>query len=186
MHVGVRNRILGNMLKTQGKTCASDSFAAAQDVRFRSWRPQMNTAFKYAKGGAAGSVPISANSDPLPQFLSVEQARAFALETGFAEAGLLALPYDAEERDSERFEAWVSAGRAGSMRYLERRAENGQLVRSRVQLPFPWARSALVCFAGYSGSPIAIHRKLDAEGLFSQEKATLHAAEQCTCIGEPL
>jgi epoxyqueuosine reductase len=140
------------MLKTQGKTCASDSFAAAQDVRFRSWRPQMNTGFKYAKGGAAGSVPISANSDPLPQFLSMEQARALALETGFAETGLLALPYDAEERDSARFEQWVSAGRAGSMRYLERRAENGQLVRSRVQLPFPWARSALVCFAGYNSA----------------------------------
>ena len=35
------------------------------------------------------------------------------------------------------------------MRYLERRAGNGQLTRARVAIPFPWARSALVCFASY-------------------------------------
>jgi epoxyqueuosine reductase len=95
-------------------------------------------------------MPISANCDPLSALLSIEQARSLALEAGFSEASLLALPYDAENRDAARFEQWVGAGRAGSMRYLERRAENGQLVRSRVQLPFPWARSALVCFAGYN------------------------------------
>jgi epoxyqueuosine reductase len=35
------------------------------------------------------------------------------------------------------------------MRYLERRDEQGRLVRERVAIPFPWARSAIVCFAGY-------------------------------------
>jgi epoxyqueuosine reductase len=35
------------------------------------------------------------------------------------------------------------------MRYLERRDEHGRLVRERVAIPFPWARSAIVCFASY-------------------------------------
>ncbi len=79
--------------------------------------------------------------------LSREQARALALEAGFSEAGLVALPYAHEQRDAERFEEWVRAGRAGSMRYLERRGEDGQLLRTRI--PFPWARSVVVCLASY-------------------------------------
>ncbi len=62
----------------------------------------------------------------------------------------------AETRDAERFEEWVRAGRAGTMRYLERRDENGQLLRARVGIPFPWARSAVVCFAGYQQRPAAL------------------------------
>jgi len=62
-----------------------------------------------------------------------------ARECGFAEAGLVALPY-------------VRAGRAGSMRYLERRDETGQLLRSRMEIPFPWARSVLVCWASYNSA----------------------------------
>ena len=42
------------------------------------------------------------------------------------------------------------------MRYLERRDEDGQLLRARVAIPFPWARSAMVCFAGYhSAQPLS-------------------------------
>ncbi len=78
-----------------------------------------------------------------------DRIRALALEAGFSEAGLVALPYAAEDRDASRFEEWVRAGRAGSMRYLERASESGQLARSRVNVPFPWAQSAIVCFARY-------------------------------------
>ncbi len=81
--------------------------------------------------------------------LDLVQARSWALEAGFTEAGLVALPHAADARDAERFEEWVSAGKAGTMRYLERRGEDGQLLRARVATPFPWARSAIVCFAGY-------------------------------------
>jgi epoxyqueuosine reductase len=35
------------------------------------------------------------------------------------------------------------------MNYLARTTEDGQLVRARVANPFPWARSAIVCFASY-------------------------------------
>jgi epoxyqueuosine reductase len=89
--------------------------------------------------------------------LSREQVRAWAREAGFAEAGLAALPQVHSERDAARFEEWVRAGRAGTMRYLERResgpgGEDGRLLRSRVGIPFPWARSAVVCFAGYDSA----------------------------------
>jgi epoxyqueuosine reductase len=81
--------------------------------------------------------------------LTREQARALALEAGFDEAGLVVLPYAAEARDAERFREFVAAGRAGTMAYLERKAENGRLLREQAAVPFPWARSALVCFASY-------------------------------------
>jgi epoxyqueuosine reductase len=81
--------------------------------------------------------------------LTRDRARTLALAAGFTEAGLVALPYAAEDRDAERFAAWVRSGRAGTMQYLERTGEDGRLRRERVRVPFPWARSALVCFAGY-------------------------------------
>jgi epoxyqueuosine reductase len=92
--------------------------------------------------------PFNPAQDPHPG-LSLSQVRGWALEAGFSEAGLVALPHKAETRDAERFEAWVDAGSAGAMRYLERRGEGGSLLRARVAIPFPWARSAIVCFAGY-------------------------------------
>jgi epoxyqueuosine reductase len=81
--------------------------------------------------------------------LSTERARELALQQGFFEAGLVALPHAGESRDAARYEQWVRAGHAGTMHYLTRTAEVGQLVRTRVGIPFPWARSVLVCFAGY-------------------------------------
>ena len=65
-------------------------------------------------------------------FLAREQVRAWALEAGFSEAGLVALPYGDEARDAERFEEWLRAGRAGTMQYLERRVKRGGWLRARV------------------------------------------------------
>ena len=43
------------------------------------------------------------------------------------------------------------------MAYLERRSEAGDLLRAHVATPFPWARSAIVCFASYqSAAPLSI------------------------------
>jgi epoxyqueuosine reductase len=82
---------------------------------------------------------------------------ALALEAGFTGAGLVGLPHANQERDTTRFEAWVQAGRAGSMSYLERKEpgaadDAGLLLRSRVAIPFPWARSVLVCWTNYNSS----------------------------------
>jgi epoxyqueuosine reductase len=90
----------------------------------------------------------AAPETPVPG-LSGEWVRMFALEAGFAEAGVVALPHEAEARDAARFEEWVRAGRAGTMRYLARTVENGEFMRARVGVTFPWARSAVVCFASY-------------------------------------
>jgi epoxyqueuosine reductase len=84
--------------------------------------------------------------------LSPKLARELAMTCGFSEAGVVSLPYQAAERDAGRFEQWIDAGRAGAMRYLERTAEDGGLVRSRTAIPFPWARSAVVCLANYNSA----------------------------------
>ncbi len=81
--------------------------------------------------------------------LNPDHARSLALEAGFSDAGFVALPHTTTERDAQRFDEWVHAGRAGTMGYLERRAESGELTRARVETPFPWAQSAIVCFAQY-------------------------------------
>jgi len=97
------------------------------------------------------SKPISAHNETPKNLMKLgrERVRTLAVEAGFADAGVTALPHANEKRDAARFEEWIAAGRAGSMRYLERRNESGELVRTRVKAPFPWARSAIVCWAPY-------------------------------------
>jgi epoxyqueuosine reductase len=92
---------------------------------------------------------MSSPDSHLEPGLTEEHARTLAQEAGFTEAGLVALPHVEEARDSERFDQWVEAGRAGTMRYLSRQNDQGQRVRARVGVPFPWARSAIVCLASY-------------------------------------
>ena len=107
--------------------------------------------------------PATSQAHALPGCLSRELARARAQEAGFTEAGLAALPYPNQERDAARFEEWVRSGRAGTMDYLKRTDETGRLLRSRVGIPFPWARSAVVCWASYN-SPQPRSTEPAAEG----------------------
>jgi epoxyqueuosine reductase len=93
--------------------------------------------------------PETSAGEPESLALGQEAVRELAIRAGFVEAGVVALPYAETERDSERYSRWIEQGRAGTMAYLARRDEAGELVRSRAQLPFPWARSAVVCLAGY-------------------------------------
>jgi epoxyqueuosine reductase len=92
-------------------------------------------------------VPDSA-SHPAATLDRIE-ARSWAIEAGFADAALVPLPHPQQERDAARFDNWLRAGRAATMHYLARTDENGWLVRSRVEIPFPWARSAILCFSSY-------------------------------------
>jgi epoxyqueuosine reductase len=96
--------------------------------------------------------PLATPVPGLPSGLTRETARALAWEAGFAEAGLVAIPYADEARDAARFEEWVRASRSGTMHYLARTAEEGRLARARVGNSFPWARSAVVCFANYNSA----------------------------------
>jgi epoxyqueuosine reductase len=119
------------------------AFANEQQIGIRSRR-------------SAGSVehpnpnpPINPSGDS-GAALDPVRARVLALEAGFTEAGLVALPYPEAERDASRFSGWIGDGRAATMRYLERVAEDGRLIRARVETPFPWARSAIVCFSSYA------------------------------------
>ena len=90
--------------------------------------------------------------------LTQELVCALAVEAGFTQAGLVALPHAHRQRDAVRFEQWVQAGRAGTMSYLQRREPEAEgasrhearLLRSRLDIPFPWARSVLVCWANYN------------------------------------
>ena len=86
---------------------------------------------------------------PAQSRMNRDQLRALVREMGFSEAGLVTLPHIHETRDAERYKSWIDAGRAGAMNYLQRKNEAGELVRSRVAAPFPWARSAIVCLASY-------------------------------------
>jgi epoxyqueuosine reductase QueG len=75
--------------------------------------------------------------------------RQWALEAGFHEAGVVALPYENAARDGARFEEWMQAGSAGTMDYLARANESGERLRKNIAIPFPWARTAIVCLASY-------------------------------------
>lgn len=94
------------------------------------------------------------NSQPPPDvqslFITYDEIRALAVNSGFTEAGLVALPHASSDRDAEHYQQWIREGRAGSMAYLERANEEHELVRARVSTPFPWARSAIVCLANYN------------------------------------
>ena len=81
--------------------------------------------------------------------LTQESLRRFASAAGFVEAGIVNLPHPNAERDASRFERFIQNGYAGTMDYLARRDETDKLLRSDVLLPFPWARSIVVCLASY-------------------------------------
>ena len=81
-----------------------------------------------------------------------EAVRQLALDIGFAEAGIVALPHANNERDANRFTEWIRAGRSGTMQYLARTNDAQELLRAHVATPFPWARSAIVCLVNYNSA----------------------------------
>jgi epoxyqueuosine reductase len=83
-----------------------------------------------------------------------------AREAGFDAAGIAGVPgpnEPASAGESQRFTAWIDAGRAGEMNYLKRRDEAGTLVRSALKVPMPWAHSVIVCALNYNAdAPLSI------------------------------
>ncbi|HEX4321481.1 MAG TPA: tRNA epoxyqueuosine(34) reductase QueG [Acidobacteriaceae bacterium] len=97
----------------------------------------------------ASSPDSTGASSALPPAVTQQFVRELACEAGFTEAGIVGLPHAQSERDAKRFTEFIDQGRAGNMAYLARRDEKNELLRSRIDLPFPWARSVVVCMASY-------------------------------------
>ncbi len=72
-----------------------------------------------------------------------------ALAAGFELAGMTPVRDFAE---LSYFPEWIASGRAGEMKYMEARHENGQLKRSSLASTFPWARSVIVCAINYNSA----------------------------------
>jgi epoxyqueuosine reductase len=70
-----------------------------------------------------------------------------ALDAGFDLAGVAPA---ADARELEHFPAWIAAGRAGEMKYMEARDAHGELKRASLSRVAPWARSVVVCAINYN------------------------------------
>ena len=70
-----------------------------------------------------------------------------ALEAGFDLAGIAPA---GDARELAHFPAWIAAGRAGEMKYMEARDEQGELKRGSLARVAPWARSVIVCAINYN------------------------------------
>ena len=70
-----------------------------------------------------------------------------ARAAGFELAGI-APASDSPELQS--FPEWIAAGRAGEMKYMESRDEQGSLKRASLSRVAPWANSVIVCAINYN------------------------------------
>ncbi len=80
----------------------------------------------------------------LPLAELVKQA---ARDAGFELAGIAPAR---EFPELEHFPAWIAAGYAGEMSYLESRNNSGELKRASLRSAIPWARSVIVCAINYN------------------------------------
>jgi len=84
----------------------------------------------------------------MPSITSItDLVKRAARDAGFELAGI------APVRDFDElayFPAWINAGHAGEMKYLEARDEAGRLKRSSLRVAAPWARSVVVCAINYN------------------------------------
>jgi epoxyqueuosine reductase len=81
----------------------------------------------------------------MPDLTSI--VKRAALEAGFELAGVAPA---ADARELEHFPRWIAAGRAGEMKYMEARDEQGELKRASLAHVAPWARSVVVCAINYN------------------------------------
>src|ERR1051326_1420147 len=78
-----------------------------------------------------------------------QAAKQAARAAGFDLAGIAPVrKEDLPEMDA--FIQWVHEGRAGEMKYLEKRTETGELRRASATNAAPWVRSMVVCALNYS------------------------------------
>jgi len=76
---------------------------------------------------------------------------------GFHLAGVAPIDLSQPPPELSCFPRWIAEGRAGEMEYLKRRDPQGEYLRSSASIPFPWARSVVVCAVNYnSDQPYSI------------------------------
>jgi epoxyqueuosine reductase len=68
-------------------------------------------------------------------------------EAGFDLCGIAPT---ADSRELAHFPSWIAAGRAGEMKYMESRDEQGELKRASLSRVAPWAKSVIVCAINYN------------------------------------
>ncbi len=139
----LNNAAIGEYAESAGRLCALASSKRGSKcavLTSASANEQQDSVRRVGEESSVRAKPDSSRREESAgafEGLTLEQARVFALDAGFQEAGLVALPYEAAARDAERFREWVAAGRAGTMGYLERKAENGRLLREQTAVPVP-------------------------------------------------
>jgi epoxyqueuosine reductase len=79
-----------------------------------------------------------------------ELVKQAARDAGFELAGIAPVQDFPELR---HFPAWIAAGHAGEMKYLESRNDAGELKRASLHAAVPWARSVIVCAINYNTAP---------------------------------
>ena len=79
--------------------------------------------------------------------LLAEIVKQAAHQAGFELAGVAPVR---DFPELEYFPAWIAAGHAGEMKYLESRNDNGELKRASLRSAIPWARSVIVCAINYN------------------------------------
>jgi epoxyqueuosine reductase len=70
-----------------------------------------------------------------------------AEEAGFDLAGIAPV---SDSPELKAFPDWIAAGRAGEMKYLESRTDNGELKRASLTNVAPWAKSVIVGAINYN------------------------------------
>jgi epoxyqueuosine reductase len=70
-----------------------------------------------------------------------------ARDAGFELAGIAPVQ---DFPELAHFPAWIAAGHAGEMKYLESRNPGGDLKRASLRSTVPWARSVIVCAINYN------------------------------------
>ena len=73
--------------------------------------------------------------------------KAASIRAGFDLCGIAPAT---DARELQHFPAWIAAGHAGEMKYMQARDEKGELKRASLARVAPWARSVVVCAINYN------------------------------------
>ncbi len=89
-----------------------------------------------------------------------------ALAAGFDLCGVAPAT---DSQELEHFPEWIAAGRAGEMKYMESRDDQGELKRASLSRVAPWARSVIVCAINYNtANPYSTQVKDSSRGWISR------------------